>query len=403
MTQFRYRAVFARTGELKAGIMDGTSKDAVFEALRRSGLMPLEAREEAKSAAPAKLRLNTATRKIVTNAVGELAVLLDSGLPLDRAIGVVNEHIPDAAVKAAFEELREHVKVGMPLAKAMQANSGLFPPMASALAEAGEASGQLGSSLARLAETMNRTAVLRETVSSALVYPVMLLAIAGGVIILMLLFVVPQFEAMFADLGGKLPPATLFILGLSRFVRSYGLVVLAAMLLLWLGLRHWLRSPAARDMADRAVLRLPVLGPLVTAVETARFSRTLASLVDSGVPLVTALAIARRVIANSHMAEAVGRVTEEVREGGGLTRPLAACGVFPPLALTFLRTGEETARLAFMLGQLAETLERDVRNTTQRLIAVMTPAVTICLGLTVAGIIACIMSAILGINDLALQ
>jgi len=186
-------------------------------------------------------------------------------------------------------------------------------------------------------------------------------------------------------------------------VRHYGLFALAALFLLWFILRQWLRRPAVRGAFDRTVLRLPLLGELVRAVETARFSRTLASLVDSGVPLVTALGIARRVIANRHMADAVGRVAEEVRDGGGLTRPLAASGVFPPLALSFLRTGEETARLAFMLGQLADTLERDVRNTTQRLIAVMTPAVTIFLGLTVAGIIACIMSAILGVNDLALQ
>lgn len=403
MTQYRYRAVFARTGELKLGVIDGASKDAAFDALRRSGLMPLEASEETKAAGSSKLRLNASAQKGVTNAIGELAVLLDSGLPLDRSLGVVTEHIAIPALKAAFVELREQVKVGMPLAKAMQVTPGLFSPMACALAEAGEASGQLGTSLTRLAETMNRAAALRETVSSALVYPTMLLVIAGGVILLMLLFVVPQFEDMFAELGGKLPAATQFILGLSHLVRSYGLFALAGVLLFGFALRQWLRQPTARGALDKAILRLPLLGPLVKAVETARFSRTLASLVDNGVPLVSALGIARRVIANSYMAAAVERVAEEVREGGGLTRPLAASGVFPPLALSFLRTGEETARLAFMLGQLADTLERDVRNTTQRLIALMTPAVTIVLGLTVAGIIACIMSAILGINDLALQ
>jgi general secretion pathway protein F len=404
MTQFRYRAVLARTGEMKVGVIDGASKAAAFDALRRTGLMPLEAAEETKSSSRAgELGINAAGRKTVTNSVSEMAVLLDAGLPLDRALSIVIEHIANPALKAAFLDLREQVKVGVPLARAMQSTPGLFSPMASALAEAGEASGQLGSSLARLAETMGRSAALRETVSSAMVYPVMLVIIACGVILLMLLFVVPQFESMFTDLGGKLPAATRFILGASLLLRTYGLAGLGVVVVLALALRQWLRRPAVRRARDRLILGLPVLGPLVASVETARFARTLASLADNGVPLVTALGIARRVIDNRHMAEAVERVADEVREGGGLTRPLAAAGVFPPLALSFLRTGEETARMAFMLDRLADTLELDVRTATQRLISIMTPLITIILGLTVAGIIACIMSAILGINDLALQ
>jgi general secretion pathway protein F len=406
MTQFRYRAVLARTGEMKAGMIEGVSREAAFEALRRSGFMPLEAAaaEDSKRVNNhTVLRLSAEGRKIVTNAVSELSVLLGAGLPLDRALGIVIEHISQLNLKTTFQALREQVKVGVPLARAMQTTPGLFSPMASALAEAGEASGQLSASLGRLAETMNRSAALRETVSSAMVYPAMLIIIACCVILLMLLFVVPQFESMFTDLGGKLPAATRFILGASQLVRSYGLLGLAGFSVLLLGLRQWSRQPAVRRRQDRLLLRLPILGPLTASFETARFARTLASLVDNGVPLVTALGIARRVIGNSFMSNAVGRVAEEVREGGGITRPLAAAGVFPPLALSFLRTGEETARMAFMLDQLADTLERDVRNATQRLISIMTPLITIILGITVAGIIACIMSAILGINDLAIQ
>lgn len=406
MTQFRYRAVLARTGEMKAGMIEGVSREAAFEALRRSGFMPLEAAaaEDSKRVINhTVLRLSAEGRKIVTNAVSELSVLLGAGLPLDRALGIVIEHISQLNLKTTFQALREQVKVGVPLARAMQTTPGLFSPMASALAEAGEASGQLSASLGRLAETMHRSAALRETVSSAMVYPTMLIIIACSVILLMLLFVVPQFESMFTDLGGKLPAATRFILGASQLVRSYGLLGLAGFSVLLLGLRQWSRQPAVRRRQDRLLLRLPILGSLTASFETARFARTLASLVDNGVPLVTALGIARRVIGNSFMSDAVGRVAEEVREGGGITRPLAAAGVFPPLALSFLRTGEETARMAFMLDQLADTLERDVRNATQRLISIMTPLITIILGITVAGIIACIMSAILGINDLAIQ
>ncbi|MEJ1970184.1 MAG: type II secretion system F family protein [Rhizomicrobium sp.] len=407
MTRFRYRAVLAQTGEMKVGTIEGPSKAAVLDALRRSGLMPLEASEgggrpQARER-PSAPRATAAARKGVVNAIGEMAVLLGAGLPLDRTLSIVVEHAAHPALKAAFATLRERVKAGVPLARALQEQPGLFPPIASALAEAGEASGKLEASLARLAETLERAESMRATVSSALIYPAMLLIIAVGVILVMLLFVIPQFEDMFADMGGKLPFATAMIVAASHFVRTYGLFLLLGLVGLAVVMRQWLRQPAMRQMADRVALRLPLLGELLVASDTARFARTLASLVDSGVPLVTALNIACRVIGNRHMAKAVARVADQVKEGGGLTRPLAAAGVFPKLALSFVRTGEETAQLGLMLDRLADVLDRDLRVATQRLMAIVTPLITVVLGLTVAAVIASIMSAILGINDLALQ
>jgi len=169
----------------------------------------------------------------------------------------------------------------------------------------------------------------------------------------------------------------------------------------FVGMR-WMAQPAVRRAFDRNILRVPQFGPLITNAETARLARTLGSLVDSGVALPTALSIAQRSLVNTYMSAAVSRVVSGLKEGSGLSGPLAATKLFPPMAISFLRTGEETAQLGMMLNRLADVLDRDVRNTIQRMIAILTPALTVLMGALVATVIASIMSAILGFNDLAL-
>ena len=228
------------------------------------------------------------------------------------------------------------------------------------------------------------------------------MAVAGGVILVMLLVVVPQFETLFEGAQGRLPLATRLVMGASRAVRAYGPAGAGALIIGGVAFRQWLSRPAARLGFDRMVLDLPRIGPLIADAETAAFARTLGSLVDGGVPLPTALGIAQKSVSNSHMAAAIARVTAGLKEGGGLSGPLAASGVFPPMALSFLRTGEETARLGLMLTRLADVLDRAVRSTIERLIGIITPAITVAMGAVVAAVIASIMSAILGFNDLAL-
>ncbi|HEY5237219.1 MAG TPA: type II secretion system F family protein [Rhizomicrobium sp.] len=400
MTTYRYRAATV-TGELKAGTLEGTSHADVLERLRRLGLLPIEAIETA-TRTEQKTHVSAKTRQGVANAIGELAVLLSAGLTLDRALAVNIENITDPALKAQFAKLRERIKEGVPLARAMAEADGLFPPMACAMAEAGEASGKLDVSLSRLAEALDGAEALRQTIVSSLIYPVILLIIATSVILMMLLFVVPQFEDLFTDAGNKLPFATRIVMGASHALRSYGLLGLLALVVGIVLLWRWLRQPAVRRAVDRNLLNTPQIGPLIRNIETARFARTLGSLVDGGVALPTALSIAQRSLVNTHMGAAVSKVASGLKEGGGLSGPLAATKLFPPMALSFLRTGEETAQLGMMLNRLADVLDRDVRTTIQRMIAIMTPAITVIMGVLVAGTIASIMSAILGFNDLAL-
>jgi general secretion pathway protein F len=399
---YRYRAATAG-GQLKTGVLEGDSRADAIERVKRLGLMPIETVETKSRTdreAPA-LRLNTPTRRGIVNAIGELSVLLNAGLPLDRALAVCVENLTRPAVKATFVKLRDRVRHGASLARAMQESNGAFSPMASAMAEAGEASGKLDDSLARLAETMERAEALRQTIVSSMVYPVMLMAIATSVILVMLLFVVPQFEELFSDAGPKLPFMTQVVMAASHAVKDYGLVGLGLLGVTVYLVSRWLRQPSVRRVVDRQLLRAPVIGNIIRNAETARFARTLGSLIDGGVPLASALAIAQRSLVNRHMAEAVDRVSAGLRQGGGLSSPLAATGLFPPMALSFLRTGEETAQLGLMLGRLADVLDRDVRTAIQRLITVLTPTITVAMGALVATVIASIMSAILGFNDLA--
>ncbi|MEH0196556.1 type II secretion system F family protein [Caulobacter sp. CCNWLY153] len=401
MPSFAYRAA-TPSGQLRAGVMESPSRDEVLASLRQQGLMPIEAQPQAR-AREGRVSLNGQARAAMINILGELAVLLGAGLALDRALAVCIENAPDPALKAATGELLKRVKEGAPLSKAMAEAKGLFPPMAVAMAESGEANGKLDEALARLALTLERAEALRRTVASAMVYPALLSFVAAAVILMMLLFVVPQFEGLFSERIDQLPPATRMVLGASHGVRQYGLHGLAALIVL--GILAWrqLKQPSTRRILDRNLLALPRLGDLIKAAETARLARVLGSLVGGGVPLPQALGIAQRSLTNSHMAAAIAKVTNGLKEGGGLARPLAAAGVLPPLAASFLRTGEETAQLPLMLERLADVLDRDVRIALERLLALLTPLITIVLGTAVAGIIASVMSAILGFNDLALS
>ena len=403
MARFAYRAVDA-DARATSGSVEAETRAFALQQVRGLGLSPLEVSESAATIqAPSPVRINGAMRSAVTKAISQIAVLLQAGLQLDRALTLSIENIEDIGAWGGFSGVLKDVKQGVPLSRAMAARGAMFPPMASAMAEAGEADGRLGDALERLAQTLNRSEEVRRLVVTSMIYPIILVVISLGVILMMLLFVVPQFESLFAGAGDKLPTASRAVMQLSQGLRSYGLYILAGIVAaIFLG-RQMLRQPGARQATDRLLLRLPQIGTLIRYIETARFSRTLGVLVDGGVPLPNAVGMARRTISNVVMGDAVSQVAATIKEGGGLTSPLAATGVFPRLAIGFLRTGEETSQLGLMLTRLADVLDSDVKIRLERLIGLLTPAITVILGGAVAAIIAAIMTAILGFNDLAVS
>ena len=400
MSIFSYRAVSVQ-GSTSTGEIEADTRELAVAALRRKGLSPLDLRPITRSAKSVRVRLDSKSRSAITKTIGELAVLITAGLQLDRALGLAIENIEHTGVRSAFVNILALVKEGKPLSRAMAENAALFAPMAIAMTEAGEADGKLGDALERLSNTLTQADDLRTLIGTSMIYPVILTGIAIGVILMMLLFVVPQFESLFASSGDRLPAASRMVMRASQLLRAHGVILFIILLISIFLLRQWLRMPGMQVARDRFLLGLPQIGMLIRYADTARFSRTLGVLITGGVPLPNALAMAQRAISNRVIGDAVAKISSGVKEGEGLTGPLAAAGIFPKLALGFFRTGEETSQLGPMLDKLADVLDRDIKVRLQRLIGLLTPAITVILGIGVATIIAAIMAAILGFNDLA--
>lgn len=398
-TRFAFRAVQA-DGSIAEGEIAAMDKAAALAALRAKGARPIRLVPQTAPAARHRMRTRR-RRQAATRLAGELAVLLGAGLPLDRALALAIANVDEAAAAQQFAEILGQVREGTPLSQAMRANPLLFPPVAAAMVEAGEANGDPGTALDRLARMLESAEDLRRLIGTAMIYPAALTIVASGVILLMLLYVVPQFETLFASAPGQLPAASRAVLAASHALREWGWLMLAMTVAAGLAMRGALRRPEARRRLDALVLRLPQAGDLVRMAETARFAATLGALTEGNVPLPHALVLARRTVVNTRIGDAIEQVAEGVRKGGTLAAPLAQSGVLPPIASGFLRTGEETSRLGPMLARLAEVLERDLRIRIQRLVGILAPAITVLLGATVAAIIAAIMSAIIGFNDLA--
>lgn len=401
MPRFDYRAIQPGGGSAQ-GTIEAVDRAQALTAVRKLGLMPVEIVPAAIKRAKGPGKLRGKARANATNAIGELAVLLKAGLPLDRALALIIENVEDRTIQSIYVQVLADVREGIPLSRAMGRFPAAFPAVAVAMTEAGEANGALSAALTRLATMLEQAEQLRRTVSTAMIYPAALFILAIAVILLMLLFVVPQFESVFATAQGKLPASSIIVMAASRGLRDYGLELLGFVVAGIFLLRMAFQRPGFRAWFDAFVLTVPQLGTTIRFIETARFARTLGVLVEGEVALPAALALARRTIANRAMGGAVETVSQGLKEGGGLTAPLAAARVLPRIAIGFLRTGEESSQLGPMLERLADVLDRDINIRLQRLIGIMTPIITVVMGATVAAIIASVMSAILGFNDLAI-
>ena len=351
MASFRYRAM-AFDGSPLSGKIDAANRgEAIIGLRRRTGTTLLELAEAPRGKTDRPPRATGRHRAATQAIVGELAVLLAAGLQLDRALMLAIENIEDRSATIHLDAVLRAVREGVPLSQAMARTPAFFSPTAIAMTEAGEANGKLADALERLAHAIGQDAELRRIVVSSTIYPIALAIIAVGVILLMLLFVVPQFESMFAATTQALPAATVFIMEASRVTRRYGIAALGGLALTGAAVSALLRQSPARLAVDRMALAMPLLGELIRRIETARFARTLGALIEGEVTLPAAIRLAQRTITNQVMARAILQVADGVKEGGGLTGPLAVTGVLPPLAIGFLRTGEETSQLGMMLSR----------------------------------------------------
>lgn len=396
--RFRYKAVQA-DGSVRRGELEAVTDAAAVSELRDAGYIPIRVnRAEGLGGLSLKRpRLSGVDVHLFTR---ELAVLLHAGVPLDRALALLNELADSKALQNLVADVLERVRSGAALSAAMEAQAGPFTALHIAMVRAGEAAGTLEKTLSEMADYQKRSRQLRDSVVSALIYPCILVSVAGISVVLLLAFVVPRFSRMFQDMGSTLPLATQIVMLAGEAVRSYGWTLPLLLLGVLLYFRHQLAEPRARLRWHRRQLQLPLVGALVTRVEVARFSRTLGVLVGNGVPLLKALTIVRGVLANLALADAVDAVSQGLHAGQGLSQPLERTGLFPKLAVQMLKVGEESGQLDDMLGKLAEVYDEEVRRTTTRLLAVLEPMLIVGLGVIIAGIIMSILVAMLGMNRL---
>jgi general secretion pathway protein F len=408
---FAYRAVDS-AGTTRAGEVLSVSRPAALEALSRQGLVPIEVSESVSGVTAATVRRfsrkslqwrfpSRRRPREVLELTQSLGALLGAGLTIDRALQISASLTPHASGRAFAEALLEKVRAGKTLSDSVEMSGQRLPPYYVSMVKAGEASGSLASTLARLTELMRRQLEVRERIRSALVYPALLAAMVLLTLIILLTFVLPRFETLFAESEAPLPLSTRSVLALGRFVAGYWWLMLALAASLTAAAVAWLRSSAGRTQFDQWIVRSRLTMGLPAAINTARLLRTLSTLCASGLPLPAALRVARGTLANRRMLDALSQVAREVQAGEPFSAALARAGVFPPVAAHLARVGEETGKLDSMLHSAAGVLEEESQTRLEQLLTLFVPLLTVAMGVIVAALVGSVLIGLLSINDLA--
>jgi general secretion pathway protein F len=412
MPLFQYKAV-TLAGETQEGVLDAPTYAGVMAHIKSLGLIPIRANEVGPNGAnvgqdvSAKKAASLFASKAISHAdlaviTRELATLLKAGLPLDRSLEILINLAERDVQRELMQSIRNEVRGGAALSKALDQHRDVFSRFYINMVKAGEAGGALASVLLRLSDYMERAKELRETVVSSLIYPVILMGVATLSIAILLMFVVPQFKQIFDQAGKTLPLITDIVLTVGLFLRRSWPIVLAALLfVLWLLSRSW-ANPVSRAGWDRRLLGWWVIGSLLAKVEMAKFSRSLATLLQNGVPLLASLSILKDTLGNAVFRGAVEVVSRELKEGRGMAKPMLETGVFPKLAVQMIAVGEETGQLDDMLIQVADVYDREVATAIKRALALLQPVMIIGLAIAIGIIIFAILSPMFDMMDLPL-
>ncbi|KQX97666.1 type II secretion system protein GspF [Rhodanobacter sp. Root480] len=402
MTLFRYRAITG-AGESLRGQMEASSAEEVIAHLQDQGHTPLEAQPadaaDGGAGVAALFTRGPFSGDQLAQFTHQLATLLGAGQPLDRALGILLDLPESERARKLIERVRERVRGGNTLSSALDEEHGVFPRLYVSLVRAGEAGGSLEETLRRLADYLERAQQLRGSVINALIYPAFLLVGVLGSLVLLLAYVVPQFVPIFQDMQVPIPWITRAVLLLGNTLQAWWWLIALLLIGGAVAWRARLRDPQARLAWHARLLHLRWIGPLLLKVETARIARTLGTLLKNGVPLLSALAIARQVTGNRALDAALASAHEQVKGGSGLSLALAQPALFPRLALQMVQVGEEAGQLDTMLLKVADTFEIESRRAIDRLLAALVPALTIVMTVLVAIIMAAILLPLLSLTS----
>jgi type IV pilus assembly protein PilC len=378
-----------RAGRLVEGSLEAQNEQLVITKLREMGYVPLNVSAKARSTLSFEinLRKSKVSLKDVAVVSRQLATMLSSGLSILRALMILAEQTESKALAAVIGEMKLDIEQGWSLSQAVAKHRDVFPPIYLAMVRAGETGGVLDDVMLRLADTLEKQLELRGKIKSAMTYPIAVAAIVVLILTAMLLFVVPMFQSMYHDLHGTLPLPTRVLITASDVVtRVWWLLGLAAVggTLLF---RRWVATPEGRLAFDRFKLRLTIFGPLMRKTSLARFARTLASLIRSGVPIMQSFEIVGETAGNAVVAHAVTNARERVRLGESVSESLTGEEVFPPMVVQMIAVGEETGALDRMLEKIADFYDREVEATVNSLTSLIEPLLMVFMGVSVGGMV----------------
>ena len=403
MPVFEYKGVTA-TGKKVSGVQDGDSLKAVKTKLKKEGVIVLEIREGSSMRAARRGNLSFSFGSRVklsdlANTTRQLATLLSSGLPLMDALSVLVEQEETEALKGALSSVRDSVREGASLADALKSNPKAFSQLYINMVSAGESSGTLEVTLDRLADFLDEQVRFRGRISAALAYPAFMTVIGIGMLFFIFSFVMPRVVGMFEDMKQQLPLITLLLLGIVRFLSTFWWALILAVAGGVYYFRRYARTQAGRENIDARLLRMPVFGTLIRMIAVSRFTRTLGTLLQSGVPTLTALDIVKSVIGNTVLANAIQQARENVREGEPIADPLRRSGLFPPVVVQMVAVGEKSGELEKMLLKISDSFDRTVETRLTGLMALMEPVIILVMGLIIGFVVIAIMLPMLQMSS----
>jgi general secretion pathway protein F len=395
MAVFSYRGTDIQ-GSIMEGAIEAPDQQAAIDRLKNSGIIPLKVFLPGKGLR-SSLTLKSA-RGDVLSFTNELMALLEAGLPLDRSLNILAGISESKQNQAVIQDILRSIREGGSFSDALLKHPKVFSRLYVNMIRAGEAGGILVEVLEKLNEFLESTKELKEQVLTSMIYPIILVSTGGLSIIILLIYVLPKFSVIFSELGSSLPLSTQILLSVSQGLKNYWWICLALFLLAGILFRVYIKSERGRYYWDR--LKLALMGDIIRKLETARFCRTLGTLLKSGVPLLQALKNARDVVTNQSIVLALENISQGIKEGKGISLPLSKAKVFPPLALSMIKVGEETGQLDKMLMQVAVTYEKSLRISIKRFVGFIEPAMILGMGLVIGFIVLSMLMAIFSMTDL---
>jgi len=376
-----------RAGAAVSGEMTATSKADLQNLLKKQMITPSKMSEKGREFNIPTFGGGVDSKELAIF-TRQFSVMIDAGLPLVQCLEILAGQQENKTFQKVLTNTREMVEGGSTLSAAMKASPKVFDPLYTNMVEAGETGGILDTILQRLSTYIEKSVALQRAVKSAMVYPVGVLTVAGGVIILLLWKVVPIFATLFAGLGVELPLPTRIVIALSNFIGSYfGLLIVVAAVGSIIGLKVWYGTPQGRFALDTVILKLPVLGILMRKIAVARFTRTLGTLISSGVPILEGLDITARTAGNAVVERALLKVRRALEEGKSLTEPLKESDVFPGMVTQMIGVGEQTGAMDAMLQKIADFYEEEVDAAVKDLLTALEPIMIVFLGVVVGGVV----------------